>query len=357
MTQQVSRALALGALVGFLVAAFPACGSRPPITRCNASNCDGCCDETGSCFKGISREACGAAGASCAVCATGQTCDKLDPLKEFGGKCGTPGTGGGSGGGTGGGSGGGSGGGTGGGSGGGSGGGGGGTGGGGGAMGCNATNCSNGCCTASGTCVTQLTPSRCGTGGAQCAPCTMGNTCVSGTCTPCAGCVDVSTGNCLAGNTNMSCGSQGVFCQMCDTGTGQNCTGGACMGGGTCSATNCATGCCDGNTCVQPSMFSNARCGVGVPGGACQTCQGVSVCDLDAGTCVGGQGGGFGGGIGGGGGGLPFDGGLPDLCSLLGTPCTAGQCCDLIFILPACVNNGEACFMGGTCDGAAMACQ
>lgn len=354
--KQAYKALALGALTGFLLAAFPACGPKTPISRCNASNCDGCCDDTGSCFKGISTEACGAAGASCMVCTAGQTCDKLDPLKDFGGKCNSPSTGGGAGGGTGGGNDAGTGGGSGGGSGGGTGGGtGGGSGGGGGAMGCNATNCATGCCTSSGVCVTQLTPSRCGTGGAMCAPCTMGNTCVSGTCTPCAGCVDVSTGACLPGNTNMACGTQGVFCQMCDTGTGQTCNNGACMGGGTCSAANCADGCCDGNNCVQRANFTNAQCGVGVPGGACATCQGVSNCDLDAGTCVGNMGGG----AGGGGGGLPgLDGGFPDFCTLInGMPCAAGQCCDLIFILPACVNNGDACFMGGTCNGAAAACQ
>jgi hypothetical protein len=354
MTKQLSKALALGAVMGFLVAAFPACGPRSNISRCNASNCDGCCDDTGSCFKGISTEACGAAGASCMVCSAGQTCERLDPLKDFGGKCTTPSTGGGAGGGSGGGTGGGSGGGSGGGTGGGAG------GGDGGAVGCDATNCANGCCTPSGTCVTQLTPARCGTGGARCASCTMGNTCVGGVCTPCSGCVETTgpqAGQCLPGTTNAACGTQGVYCQQCNASLGENCTGGACMGSGTCNATNCLDGCCDGNTCVPRSQFTKARCGVGVSGGACTTCQGVSTCDLDAGVCVGnmGTGGGFGGGAGGG---IPgFDGGLPDLCTLLGTPCRAGQCCDLIVIFPSCVNNGEACFLGGTCNGAAMACQ
>jgi hypothetical protein len=358
MTKQLSKALALGAVMGFLVAAFPACGPRSNISRCNASNCDGCCDDTGSCFKGISTEACGAAGASCMVCSAGQTCERLDPLKDFGGKCTTPSTGGGAGGGSGGGTGGGSGGGSGGGTGGGAGGGAGG--GDGGAVGCNATNCANGCCTPSGTCVTQLTPARCGTGGARCASCTMGNTCVGGVCTPCSGCVETTgpqAGQCLPGTTNAACGTQGVYCQQCNANLGENCTGGACMGSGTCNATNCLDGCCDGNTCVPRSQFTNARCGVGVSGGACTTCQGVSTCDLDAGVCVGnmGTGGGFGGGAGGG---IPgLDGGLPDLCTLFGTPCRAGQCCDLILIFPSCVNNGEACFMGGTCNGAAMTCQ
>jgi hypothetical protein len=66
------------------------CARKPAETtgpRCTASNCDGCCSDTGDCFKGVSSEACGAGGSSCAVCAVGQTCQKLNPTAEFGGAC------------------------------------------------------------------------------------------------------------------------------------------------------------------------------------------------------------------------------------------------------------------------------
>lgn len=54
---------------------------------CSASNCDGCCDATGVCFKGQSSEACGASGASCAACMAGQTCQPLTAGSTFGGSC------------------------------------------------------------------------------------------------------------------------------------------------------------------------------------------------------------------------------------------------------------------------------
>jgi hypothetical protein len=131
------------------------------------------------------------------------------------------------------------------------------------------------------------------------------------------------------------------------------------MGGGTCSAANCPDGCCDGNTCIPRSNFTNAQCGVGVPGGACTTCQGLSQCDKDAGVCVGNMG--TGGGFGGGGGGIPgFDGGFPDFCALIGRPCTVGQCCDvdpIIGIIPTCYNNGQLCGSTGRCNGSTGTCR
>jgi hypothetical protein len=97
---------------------------------------------------------------------------------------------------------------------------------------------------------------------------------------------------------------------------------------------------------------------VGVPGGACTTCQGLSQCDKDAGVCVGNMG--TGGGFGGGGGGIPgFDGGLPPYCDSQ-TPCGSGMCCDaLLGLLGVCIGDGETCrfsFTGGTCNGSTGRC-
>jgi hypothetical protein len=335
-----THALFLGAVLGLGAAVLPSsCGKPPVITRCNASNCDGCCDDTGSCFKGTSPEACGATGQTCAVCAMGQNCARVDQNSEFGGRC-TGGTTGGGDGGTG----------TGGGGGGTTGGGGGTTGGGsatGGGGGstdggtCNATTCANGCCSATGVCITNTTPSRCGAGGAACTSCMMGNTCVSGTCTPCAGCIDISTGACQGGMSNTLCGKMGSFCQACDQQAGQTCQNGTCFGGTTCNATTCM-GCCDGNNCKLPTQYTNAQCGQGAPGAACTTCLNGATCDaMDAGACVGG------GGMGGGGGFPGLDGGgLPSFCDDM-TPCASGCCDSLGGLFGLCVSTNDPCQFGG----------
>jgi hypothetical protein len=352
-----THALFLGAVLGLGAAVLPSsCGKPPVITRCNASNCDGCCDDTGSCFKGTSPEACGATGQTCAVCSMGQSCARVDQNSEFGGRC-TGGTTGGGDGGTGGG-------------GGGTTGGGGGTTGGGSATGgggggstdggtCNATTCANGCCSATGVCITNTTPSRCGAGGAACTSCMMGNTCVSGTCTPCAGCIDISTGACQGGMSNTLCGKMGSFCQACDQQAGQTCQNGTCFGGTTCNATTCM-GCCDGNNCKLPTQYTNAQCGQGAAGAACTTCLNGATCDaMDAGACVGG------GGMGGGGGGLPgLDGGLGGFCDPTDpTTCPGTDCCDGIGSIGFCVGAGEDCalspipILGGTCNGGNKTCE
>lgn len=337
MRSNTTQALILGATIGFVFAVLPSsCGKGGPIVRCNASNCDGCCDDTAQCFKGTSTEACGARGTTCTVCAGGQSCAKLDLNAEFGGAC-TGGTTGGGGGATGGGSGGGATGGSGGGA----------TGGGGGSGmdggSCNSTTCANGCCTNAGVCITNTTPSRCGRGGAACSSCMMGNTCVSGACAPCAGCIDINTGTCQMGMSNTQCGKMGGFCQACDSAAGQTCQGGTCFGGTRCNAATC-TGCCDGDTCKAPSTFTQAQCGQGAPGAACKTCVNGAMCDaLDAGACVGG-----GGGTGGGGGFPGFDGGGPGFCDGM-TPCGSGQCCDSLFgALGLCISTGDTCSFGGT---------
>lgn len=348
MRTNTTQALILGATIGLCFAVLPtSCGGGTKIVRCTASNCEGCCaDEV--CFKGTSAEACGSLGSTCSVCAGGQACARLDQNSEFGGVCTGGTTGGGSGGGSmGGGTGGGSaGGGTGGGAGGGSNDG--GT--------CNATSCATGCCTAAGVCITNTTPSRCGAGGATCSSCMMGNTCVTGACAPCAGCIDINTGTCQGGMSNTQCGKMGGFCQTCDSSAGQSCMSGTCFGGNVCNASTCM-GCCDGNNCKVPSMYTNMQCGQGAFGAACTTCLGGATCDsMDAGACVGGNptGGGAGGG-----GGFPGDGGFASLCGILGPPCTATECCDvdaLFGIFPTCYSQGEMCGSAGSC-GAGNVCQ
>jgi hypothetical protein len=325
--QHASRALVVGAVVGFVFAVFPSCGTKP-VTVCSVSNCDGCCDDQGVCQVGDKLEQCGASGISCVPCTgTGVTCQRVSASNPFGGACKTGGADGGAGGGTGGGSA------T----------GGGGTGGGPVDAGvCNATNCPTGCCSTSNTCITVTTPQRCGTGGAACTTCNKGNTCVAGACAACAGCVDVNVGDCKAGTANTQCGKAGEYCLGCDMNAGQTCQGGTCFGGTTCNSGTCL-GCCDGNTCITPAQYSTSQCGQGSPGAACRGCIGGATCDaVDAGACVGGSSGT------GGGGGLPgFDGGLPFCDSQ--NPCGAGQCCDVIAggVGTSCKNLGETCAFGG----------
>lgn len=332
---QVTRALALGAVAGFLFAMLPACGSKPTSTFCQG--CEGCCDDTGTCFPGISVEACGANAETCTACTAGQVCERLLVTSSIGGKCATPVAGAGGGSGTGGaGQGGGS-----------SAGGGAATGGGAGTGGgstgtCDATNCANGCCTAAGVCITDTSPTKCGAGGALCSPCSMGQTCIAGACTDCAGCVDPQTGSCVTTFTDDRCPLNGAasFCTKCDDNAGQTCrvvppaTIAGCQGGTTCNSTTCA-GCCDGNDCKEPSEFSNAQCGTGTAGQACVTCTNGASCDVTGtGQCEGGGpiGGGTGGGL-----------GVPGMCDST-TPCPSGQCCDLMLgLMGTCVGLGDPC--------------
>ena len=173
----------------------------------------------------------------------------------------------------------------------------------------------------------------------------MGNTCVSGNCQPCNGCIDINTGSCVGGTSNSQCGRNGGFCQACDSAAGQSCQSGVCSGGTTCNASTCS-GCCDGNVCRQPSQFTTAQCGQGFAGAACVSCLGGATCG-SSGTCTGGGGGGN------------FDGGMFDACTLYGTPCASTQCCDFdsIFgIIPTCYSLGMACGQVGICR-AGNVCQ
>ncbi|MDP3499879.1 MAG: hypothetical protein Q8S33_06085 [Myxococcales bacterium] len=333
LSAAVLKALVLGVLVGGVAAVTPGCGPmRRPVT-CNASNCPGCCDESAQCFTGLADVACGNAGTTCMACAMGQTCVASTSGSDAGtgGRCLSGGsTGGGTAGGsTGGGSAGGS---TAGGS------AGGGTGGG--AATCNAQNCPNGCCTATGSCQNPGTTARCGTGGAACMACPSRQTCVAGACTACPGCVDLATGRCEMGSTDNLCGKSGDFCANCTVSNGA-CTNQICTGNMSgCNATNCANGCCDQGSgmCVEPAAQSGQQCGQGVGASLCSQCPSNMCATNDAGIgqCVGGNTGG-----GGAGGGFPgLDGGLfPMGCDGVTMLCAPTECC--LTALGTCVGIGQ----------------
>lgn len=171
----------------------------------------------------------------------------------------------------------------------------------------------------------------------------MGTTCVGGSCTPCNGCIDVTTGNCLNGTTNTQCGRNGGFCQTCDTMAGQQCTSGQCVGTGACSPSNC-NGCCSGSSCFAPNQQNNARCGNGSPGAACIACTTGSTCDTVSGFCApDGVDGGF-----------DFDGGLPLTCTM-DSECGTG-CCGMFAGFGLCFAAGQSCFVG-VCNPVTRDCE
>lgn len=282
------------------------------VTVCNSTNCPGCCDATGQCFAGQADVACGTMGATCLACPSAQRCTPL----AVGGRClGNP-TGGGSAGG--------------------------GSAVGGGSPGCNSTNCA-GCCRSNGQCQTAPTSAQCGVNGAACAVCPATQSCQAGTCLPCAGCIDISTGTCMAGTSNSACGSSGGFCSAC-SGPTPFCSGQRCTAAPPpmCSASNCA-GCCDpmSGQCIPRSAQSTSQCGQGTNGATCISCAPGS-CDTVAGQCTG----------------TGFDGGLPPLpdggfstCAI-GAQCAAGECCYAVFgIGGVCARIGNANLLGGTTCG------
>lgn len=202
------RALALGAMVGFVVAIAPACS--PP--KCGPSNCDGCCDASGTCVKkpdnGLNTT-CGSAGNACTDCsASGSTCNTTTNT------CGNTGggTGGGSGGGTGGG------------------------------------NTCAGCRLNTGTCVppSSQSPNNCGVNGDRCQACAAGQTCTNGTCMTPPPVVSVGSrctmdsecqatlgaGSQCRQMTNAGAAYQGGYCTLpCGTMAGQCPAGSTCVGG------------------------------------------------------------------------------------------------------------------------------
>lgn len=147
---------------------------------------------------------------------------------------------------------------------------------------CDATSCPNGCCNLSGQCIPYASQGdgQCGTGGAMCGICQVGQDCnAAGACVCNAascptGCCDGNT--CRTGNSNMFCGTGGNSCSTC--GTGQLCNGGTRIC--TCGPGTGCTGCCTGNTCTTRSATS-----CGADGAACNNCgAGANSC-TSAGVC------------------------------------------------------------------------
>jgi hypothetical protein len=204
-----------------------ACGA----TRCDPSNCDGCCVGD-QCLPGTIASACGVKGAQCRTCAAGQTCQSLGGAT--GGQCtGTPA--------------------------------------------CGPQNCA-GCCNAAGQCVAGNDTTACGRLGQLCDSCGANEICVQSganartcqpqtTCSPdnCAGCCVGNT--CVGGTTPSACGVKGAACKTC--GTTDTCdSNGNCIPAGDCNAGNCA-GCCVGDICAVGSQPT--ACGAG--GVQCQNCS------------------------------------------------------------------------------------
>lgn len=130
-----TKAIALGTVIGFLIAVAPSCGAA----KCSSANCDGCCDAKGVCAKkpnNANNTTCGSAGGACADCAaSSKTCDSATFT------CG------------------------------------------GGATDAGGGAC-DGCKLSSGTCVSLANTSsfNCGKGGATCAGCATNQTCTAGAC-------------------------------------------------------------------------------------------------------------------------------------------------------------------------------
>lgn len=284
------------------------------VGQCNSNNCAGCCTDTAQCVAGFSPQACGTNGASCLVCGANQTCASGRCAGSVGGGA----AGGGSAGG----------------------------GPGGGAGSCNQTTCATGCCQG-GTCQPPSV-AQCGSNGNACVRCGTGQTCISGLCTACSGCINVSTGLCQVGTSNLACGRNGAVCADCGGGT---CVNGTCSGGG-CTSSTCPSGCCNGTACVQPANQSAGQCGrgPGMGGAACRACGTSETCDTVDGTCT--PSGGVDGGL------PPFpDGGLPpfpdggfNFC-FLGPECGPTECCFQVSGIGVCAGIGNPNLLGGTTCG------
>lgn len=163
---------------------------------------------------------------------------------------------------------------------------------------CGPSTCPHGCCNASDECLSGLSSSDCGKGGAACAVCVGGEECNStaqkcealqacseGSCP--GGCCD-STGNCQQGTASNACGGNGLACVNCvamgQTGCDPNARD--CTSTTVCSASTCPTGCCDGNGNCQ-SGTSLTACGD--DGHACENCpaEGFTVCAQAPNQCQG----------------------------------------------------------------------
>lgn len=207
-------------------------------TKCGPANCGGCCTASGQCLDGLRDGACGRLGQQCEVCGSGETCtpDGLPGARtcqptQF----------------------------------------------------CGPSNC-DGCCLGD-VCVPSGAQSNgaCGIKGQQCTSCGPNQTCNpagfcenANNCGPlsCAGCCVGEV--CAVGTQNTACGVAGAQCQNClNQFPPRTCQSGSCQQVPTCSPLTCPNGCCQGNTCVAGTQ-DTACGGSGVDGGfggfQCQNC-------------------------------------------------------------------------------------
>ena len=193
--------------------------------ECNASNCEGCCAEDGSCAAGTSRFECGEKANRCVRCANaelclGAVCVPRDAGTGF--DAGSEPVDGGCG-------------------------------------------CATACCLADGSCGTDNDATACGTAKRWCAPCAEGQRCENGLCVSasCNGCW-TPLGQCVAGTSDDACGLAGMPCKGCLANSA--CRNGACVST-RCDETTCRFGCC------QPDL-------------TCVTTVGVETCGLGGDPCV-----------------------------------------------------------------------
>lgn len=212
-------------LVGVLLVVV-AC--PPP---CDRSNCTGCCDSSGECLPGTSRNYCGKGGVVCGVCAAPQRCQAsmcVDPADAGPVDAGPI-----------------------------------------------VLNCAAGC-RVENDCQPGNLPEACGADGGSCSVCAPNTRCEGGRCvaTACLGCFD-ALGSCRPGLSDaLACGTDGGFCQACSPGT--LCRAGRCSQG--CTNLTCPLGCCLAGLC-QPSSVGTC----GINGSTCATCTTSQSCM--AGTC------------------------------------------------------------------------
>lgn len=197
----------------------------PDGSTCTPANCVGCCTTSGACIIVPSNTNCGSSGKACIPCKNTEICSQ--------GQCMPAGK-------------------------------------------CSLASCPSGCCKGD-KCMSGSAKDGCGSNGIQCIQCASTQKCGSNkSCecdsSACAGCCDGTSQTCKSGNDSMTCGKSGGACKMCDA--GQVCKDGICTKGEKCSSSNCATGCCDGDTCKTGDTPS--FCGTG--GGACKTCQSSFKC-------------------------------------------------------------------------------
>jgi hypothetical protein len=173
---------------------------------------------------------------------------------------------------------------------------------------CGPSNC-NGCCNATGLCLSGNAYNACGVKGLACVACSGQQQCELGLCQNvstcgsncgnpgdsghpsdgghptdgghpldggfCNGCID-GFGQCQPGNSSQACGAFGQACVTCTTGE-------ACNALGQCQGTTTCNGCIDSNGTCQPGTSSLA---CGLHGVSCSNCGNVATCDGATGLCV-----------------------------------------------------------------------